>query len=37
MAEIKFEIIENLGTVGEETKGWKNKINLISWNSRKLK
>ena len=23
MAEIKFEIIENLGTIGEGAKGWK--------------
>ena len=37
MAEIKFEIIENLGTIGEGAKGWKKEINLISWNSRKAK
>lgn len=37
MAEIKFEIIENLGTIGEGAKGWKKDINLISWNSRKPK
>ncbi|MCQ9627837.1 hypothetical protein HS141_12975 [Cetobacterium somerae] len=37
MAEIKFEIIENLGTIGEGAKGWKKEVNLISWNSRKPK
>ncbi len=37
MAEIKFEIIENLGTIGEGAKEWKKEVNLISWNSRKPK
>ena len=37
MAEIKFEIIENLGVIGEGAKGWKKEVNLISWNSRKAK
>ena len=37
MAEIKFEIIENLGTIGEGAKRWKKEVNLISWNSRKPK
>lgn len=37
MAEIKFEIIEKLGAIGEGAKGWKKEVNLISWNSRKPK
>ena len=37
MAEIKFEIIESLGTIGESAKGWKKEVNVISWNSRKPK
>ncbi|MGL6115639.1 MAG: YdbC family protein [Cetobacterium sp.] len=37
MAEIKFEIIENLGILGEGSKGWSKELNLISWNSRKPK
>ncbi|MGL5052035.1 MAG: YdbC family protein [Cetobacterium sp.] len=37
MAEIKFEILENLGTIGEGAKGWKKEVNLISWSSRKPK
>lgn len=32
MADIKFEIKEELGTLSESTKGWKKELNLISWN-----
>lgn len=34
MADIKFEIVENLGVIGEGAKGWKKEVNLISWNNR---
>lgn len=34
MAEIKYEIIETLGTVSEGNKGWKRELTLISWNER---
>lgn len=34
MAEIKYEIITTLGTVSENSKGWKRELNLISWNER---
>ena len=34
MAEIKFEIIKNIGTLSESSKGWKKELNLISWNGR---
>jgi len=37
MAEVKYEIIKNLGTIGEGSKGWKKEVNLISWNSRPAK
>ena len=37
MAEIKFELIEKLGVIGEGSKGWKKEINLSSWNDRKAK
>lgn len=37
MAEIKFEITEKLGVIGEGSKGWKKELNLISWNDRKAK
>jgi len=34
VADIKFEIVENLGVIGEGAKGWKKEVNLISWNNR---
>ena len=37
MAEIKFEITDKLGVIGEGSKGWKKELNLISWNDRKAK
>ena len=36
MAEIKFEVTEKLGVIGEGSKGWKKELNLISWNDRKI-
>lgn len=32
MADIKYEIKENLGVISESPKGWKKELNLISWN-----
>ena len=32
MADIKFEIKEELGIVSESAKGWTKELNLISWN-----
>ncbi|PPK49442.1 hypothetical protein BD821_101102 [Clostridium algidicarnis DSM 15099] len=32
MADIKYEIKENVGTISESSKGWKKELNLISWN-----
>ena len=37
MTEIKFEIIKNIGTLSESSKGWTKELNLISWNSREPK
>ena len=37
MAELKFEVTEQLGTIGEGSKGWKKELNLVSWNDRKAK
>jgi len=37
MAEIKFEIKENVGVLSEGSKGWQKEINLISWNDREPK
>lgn len=32
MADIKYEIREELGVLSESTKGWTKELNLISWN-----
>lgn len=37
MAEIKYEIKENIGVLSENNKGWSKELNLISWNDREAK
>jgi hypothetical protein len=37
MADIKFEISDNIGVLSESPKGWKKELNLISWNGAKPK
>ena len=37
MPELKYDIIKNLGVIGEGTKGWKKEVNIVSWNDRKPK
>lgn len=32
MADIKYDIVEELGVLSENAKGWKKEVNLISWN-----
>lgn len=32
MADIEYEIVEELGVISERTKGWTRELNLISWN-----
>lgn len=32
MADIKYEIIEELGVLSESAKGWQKELNLIFWN-----
>ena len=32
MADIKFEIKQELGVLSESAKGWKKELNLVSWN-----
>lgn len=34
MAELKFEITEHVGDLGETSRGWTKEINLVSWNDR---
>jgi hypothetical protein len=37
MADIKYEIVENVGILSESPKGWTKELNLISWNDREAK
>lgn len=37
MADIKFDILKNIGVLSEGSKGWKREVNIISWNGRKPK
>lgn len=37
MADIKYEIKENIGVLSESAKGWTKELNLISWNNREPK
>lgn len=37
MQGLNFEIMRNIGVIGEGTKGWKKEVNIISWNNRKPK
>ena len=32
MSDFNFEIIEEIGVLSENAKGWKKELNLISWN-----
>jgi hypothetical protein len=32
MAEIKYEIIKEIGVLSESPKGWTKEVNLVSWN-----
>ncbi len=34
MAEITFEIVEELGVLSESARGWRKELNLVSWNGR---
>ena len=34
MAELKYDIVKELGVLSESPTGWRKEINLISWNAR---
>lgn len=34
MADIKYEIREELGVLSESAKGWTKELNMVSWNDR---
>lgn len=35
--EIKYDIVEEIGVLSENAKGWRKELNLISWNGTKPK
>lgn len=37
MAELKYEITEEIGVLGENAKGWKKELNMVSWNEHEPK
>ena len=37
MAELKYEIVEHLGVISENAKGWTKELHLVSWNEREPK
>ena len=37
MADFKFDIKKTLGTISENSKGWKREINVMIWNNKKAK
>lgn len=32
MADIKYDIVEEIGVISESGKGWTKELNLVSWN-----
>lgn len=32
MADFKYEIVEEIGVISENAKGWRKELNRISWN-----
>lgn len=37
MAQLTFDIVENLGILSTKTNGWTKELNLVSWNEREPK
>lgn len=35
--ELKYEIVEEIGVLSENEKGWRKELNLVSWNEREAK
>ena len=34
MTEFKYEIVENVGVISSNSRGWQKELNFISWNDR---
>jgi hypothetical protein len=37
MADIKYEITDELAVLSESARGWTKEVNMVSWNDRELK
>lgn len=37
MAELKYDIVEQLGVLSVDARGWRKELNLVSWNEREPK
>lgn len=37
MADIKYEIKEEVGCISESAKGWTKELNIVSWNGKEAK
>jgi len=37
MADFRWEIVESLGVLSENPKGWTKELNMVSWNGREAK
>lgn len=37
MADIRYEIREEIGVLSESTRGWQKELNLVSWNGKPAK
>lgn len=37
MADIKYDIVEEIGILSENAKGWRKELNLVSWNGASAK
>lgn len=37
MADVKYEIIDTIGILSENSRGWRKEVNIISWNSSRPK
>lgn len=35
--ELKYDIVEEIGVLSENEKGWRKELNLVSWNDREAK
>ena len=37
MADIKYEVVNRFGVIGESSRGWRKELSLVKWNDRDAK